>query len=215
MRIVLMGPPGVGKGTQAGGIAQRFSIPAIATGDMLRAAVEAGTEVGKRAQEYMLRGDLVPDEVIIACVAERLAMPDAQRGFLLDGFPRTVPQAEALDRLLEDLGLTLDAVIALEADEEVIVERLSGRLTCPNCGAIFHAKSNPPKAEGVCDSCGSNLTVRDDDEPEAIRNRLRVYSEKTAPLKGYYNGSGRLKSVDGAGAPSAVAAGIASALGCP
>ena len=212
MRVILLGPPGVGKGTQAKEIAQKYGIPAIATGDMLRASVEANTEVGKKAHEYMARGDLVPDNIIIACVEERLSQPDAQKGFLLDGFPRTVAQAEALDAMLARNGITLDGAVALDAPEDVIVERLGGRLTCPNCGAIFHQKHNPPKQESKCDGCTQNLVVREDDQPEAISNRLAVYKEKTAPVTDYYRAKGLLVQINGAQSPEAVKKEIQAAL---
>lgn len=204
MRVVLVGPPGAGKGTQASAIAERFGIPKISTGDIFRANVSKGTPLGLEAKKYMDAGELVPDEVTIAMVRDRLAEPDAAGGFLLDGFPRTVAQAEALDGILGDLGAGLDAVLDMEADEEEVVRRLSGRRSCRNCGRIWHVEYDPPTQAGVCDACGGELYQRDDDHAETIRRRLEVYAEQTAPLVGYYAERGLLERIDAVGPVSEV-----------
>jgi len=200
----LLGPPGVGKGTQAARIASEFGIAHISTGDMFREAVAAGTELGKTAREYMAAGALVPDEIVIGMVEERLGRPDTQKGFLLDGFPRTIPQAEALERLLEKLGRPVTAVVDLVADEELLISRLSGRRVCASCGATYHVENNPPRVEGVCDVCGGEVRQREDDRPEAIRERLREYSSKTAALTEHYSRAGLLESVAASGTPQEV-----------
>lgn len=199
MRIVLLGCPGVGKGTQAKLIALRKGIRQIATGDILRQEVDNETELGKLAKEYMDRGDLVPDQVIINMMRSHLQAADEEGGYLLDGFPRTVEQARALDEYLSSSGKSIDYVIALTAPEDSVVERLSGRLTCNNCGATYHEKSRPPRNFGSCDVCGGRLQVRSDDDPEAVRNRLRVYEERSAPLLDYYRSQGLLVEVDASG----------------
>ncbi|MGN6244663.1 MAG: adenylate kinase [Motilibacteraceae bacterium] len=199
MRLVLVGPPGAGKGTQAAFIATRSDIPKISTGDIFRANVGQGTPLGLEAKRYMDAGDLVPDEVTIAMVRDRLAEDDAARGFLLDGFPRTVGQAEALDGILADLGTALDVVLELDVDEDELVKRLSGRRTCRACGTAFHVESAPSAAEGVCDACGGELYQRDDDKPETIRRRLEVYTEQTAPLVGFYGERGLLVRIEATG----------------
>lgn len=197
MYIVLLGAPGVGKGTQAEKLAKELSIPHISTGDMLREAVARGTEMGMKAKEYMDRGELVPDNVVIGVVKERLSQPDCTHGFILDGFPRTVTQAEALERVMEELGKKIEYAISIDVAEDEIVRRLSGRRTCEACGKVYHVIYNPPKQAGVCDECGGTLYQRDDDREETIRNRLRVYNEKTAPLIDFYARRGVLKSIDG------------------
>jgi len=199
MRLVLVGPPGAGKGTQAEFIADRFSIPKISTGDIFRANVSGGTELGKLAKQYMDAGDLVPDEVTIAMVRDRLGEPDAAAGFLLDGFPRNVAQAYELDSILGDLGTSLDVVLELEVDNEEVVKRLSGRRTCRKCGHIWHVEYDPTKVEGVCDKCGGELFQRDDDKAETVRHRLDVYAEQTSPLVEFYSGRGQLVVVDALG----------------
>lgn len=199
MRVLLMGPPGVGKGTQAALMSSYLDVPAIATGDMLRAAVESGSALGKTAQEIMAKGELVPDALMIDLIASRLGEDDAKKGFILDGFPRTVEQAKALSTLLKDLNLNLDAVFFLDADESQVVERLGGRMTCPDCGRTYHASKNPPKRSGVCDFDGCSLIVRDDDHPDAIMRRLVVYHERTAPVLDYYEEVGLLKRIDSSG----------------
>ncbi|GAA3758909.1 adenylate kinase [Spinactinospora alkalitolerans] len=199
MRAVLVGPPGAGKGTQAQILASELSIPKVSTGDIFRANVSGGTELGKRAKAYMDRGDLVPDEVTNAMVRDRLAEDDAQGGFLLDGFPRNVAQAETLNKMLDDMGRRLDVVLELKVDEEEVVKRLSGRRTCRNCGHVQHVVFDPPKTEGVCDVCGGELFQRDDDREETIRHRLDVYREQTAPLVSFYADEGRLVTIEATG----------------
>ncbi len=196
MRIVLLGPPGSGKGTQASAIQDRRHIPHLASGDLLRAHVADNTGLGRRAKPYMDRGDLVPDELILDMMAERLAQPDTQRGYALDGFPRTVAQAEALHRRLLGLGQRLDAVIYLRTPEAELLRRLSGRRICPNCNAIYHQDTMPPKREGICDRCDSPLVQREDEQPDVVRNRLRVYAEQTDPLLDYYRAQDLLHEVD-------------------
>ncbi|WP_322766176.1 adenylate kinase [Frankia sp. Cr1] len=199
MRLVLVGPPGAGKGTQAAFIAQARSIPKISTGDIFRANVREGTDLGVLAKRYMDAGDLVPDEVTIAMVRNRLAEEDAAKGFLLDGFPRNVPQAEVLGQLLEGMGTRLDVVLELVVDDDEVVRRLSGRRTCRNCGHIWHVDFDPPAAEGVCDRCGGELFQRDDDRSETVRHRLEVYAEQTSPLVAYYAAKGLLIGLDATG----------------
>ena len=199
MRTVLVGPPGAGKGTQASHIAKHFSIPQISTGDIFRANVTQRTELGLEAKKYMDAGDLVPDEVTIAMVKDRLAEDDAQEGFLLDGFPRTVRQAEALDEILSELSVNLDAVLELSVDEDEVVRRLSGRRTCHGCGRNWHLEFDKPSEKGVCDACGSELFRRDDDAPETVRHRLEVYAEQTAPLVEHYDESGLLRRIEAIG----------------
>jgi adenylate kinase len=195
---VLLGPPGAGKGTQAERIAARYGIPHLSTGDMLREAVAADTEVGRRAKAIMEAGQLVPDEVMNRLVAERLAQPDAARGFVLDGFPRTLAQAQALDDLLEQRDQRLDAVLELAVDDDALVDRISGRFACARCGAGYHDRFKQPKVEGVCDVCGGREFVRrEDDKPETVRARLKAYHEQTAPLLPYYRNKGLLIAVDG------------------
>lgn len=197
MNIIMLGPPGAGKGTQAKMLVEEFGIPQISTGDMLRAAVAEGTELGKKAKEYMDKGQLVPDEVVIGIVRERLSKPDCEKGFILDGFPRTVPQAEALDKILQEMGKKIDYVINIVVPDEEILKRLTGRRTCRKCGAMYHVVFNPPKKEGVCDKCGGELYQRDDDKEETIRKRLEVYKAQTEPLVDYYKKKGVLVDIDG------------------
>jgi len=197
MNIVFLGPPGAGKGTQAKILIERYGIPQISTGDMLREHRAKGTELGKKAQEYMDKGQLVPDEIILGMVKERLSQPDCQKGFILDGFPRTVAQAEALDKLLSEMSKKLDFALALIVPDELLVERLTGRRTCKNCGMMYHIKYKPPKVEGKCDVCGGELYQRPDDNEETVRNRLKVYHEQTAPLIEYYKTKGILREIDG------------------
>lgn len=197
MRLILVGPPGAGKGTQAEKIVAKHHVAHISTGDMLRANVRGGTELGKNAKAYMDAGKLVPDELIIAMMRDRLAQNDCADGFLLDGFPRTVAQAEALDGLLVEMGLSLDCVVLLEVPDQVVVERLCGRRGCKQCGAIYHVTFKPSAETNRCDLCGGELFQRDDDREEVIRQRLQVYQEQTAPLVDYYRAAGLLLSVNG------------------
>ncbi|MBZ0272197.1 adenylate kinase [bacterium] len=196
-RFILLGAPGAGKGTQAKVLADRYGIPQISTGDILRAAVRNGTPLGLEAKAFMDAGDLVPDSVVVSLIDERLEEGDAENGFILDGFPRTGAQAAALDELLAARDTRLDVVVSLEVDEEKLVERLSGRLTCGACGSMFHKTYSPPKMDGACDKCGGALIQREDDKEETIRRRLENYRELTAPLIDYYAQKGQLKRVDG------------------
>ncbi|AFL98910.1 MULTISPECIES: adenylate kinase [Desulfitobacterium] len=197
MRAILMGPPGAGKGTQAADLMSRYQIPHISTGDMFRAAIKAGTALGMKAKEYMDAGSLVPDEVTIGIVAERLAEPDCSKGFLLDGFPRTVAQADALDKILAKLKMNLDGVINIEVPEAKLLERLTGRRICRQCGATYHMVFNPPASEAVCDKCGGELYQRSDDTLETAKNRLQVYNDQTQPLIDYYREKGLLREING------------------
>jgi len=212
MQAILLGPPGAGKGTQAKMLTERYGVPQVSTGDILRAAVAAGTPLGKEAKTYMDRGALVPDEVVIGIVRDRLGEPDCRKGYLLDGFPRTVAQAEALTRMLKELGAPLSRVVSLEVGEEELVRRLSGRRTCQACGEPFHVESHRPRVEGTCDKCGGRLIQREDDKEETIRRRLQVYRKQTEPLIGYYQNQGLLKSVNGLGEAGEVLARVSRAL---
>jgi adenylate kinase len=212
-RLVYLGPPGAGKGTQARELAQELGVPAIATGDMLRDAMTAGTALGRQAKTYMDRGALVPDDVIVGLIAERLSQPDAKRGFIFDGFPRTIPQAEALDRLLQERGQVLDRVISFEVSEPELLRRLTGRRSCPVCQSTYHLISAPPRREGICDRCGSPLIQRDDDREATVRQRLNVYAEHTRPLLEYYRRRGLLTSVSGEGPIDTVRAAIRRVVG--
>jgi adenylate kinase len=197
MNLILLGPPGAGKGTQAKMLVDRFGIPQISTGDILRAAVKEGTPMGIRAKSFMDAGGLVPDEVVVGIVRERLQKGDCAPGFILDGFPRTAPQADALKDTLASLGRQLDAVISLEVDADALVERLTGRRTCRQCGRGYHLRFDPPRTAGRCDVCGGELYQRDDDREETIRKRLQVYDEQTSPLTAYYRNAGLLTTIDG------------------
>jgi adenylate kinase len=199
VRLVLVGPPGAGKGTQAQFIAAQFAIPKISTGDIFRANVSQGTELGIAAKKFMDAGDLVPDEVTNAMVADRLGEEDAADGFLLDGFPRNVPQAETLDYMLVELCLILNVVLELVVDDEEVIRRLSGRRTCRSCGHIWHVDFDPPTREGICDHCDGELFQRDDDKPDTVRHRLEVYAEQTAPLVAFYAEKGVLVGIDATG----------------
>jgi adenylate kinase len=205
LNLVLLGPPGSGKGTQGERLQDDLELPYYATGDILRAAVREGTELGRAAKDYMDRGDLVPDDVIVGMIGERIDSSEAADGFILDGFPRTAPQAEALAAKLEELGRELTAVLLIDVSDEEVVRRLGGRRTCVENGHVFHAEFNPPQQEGVCDVDGSELIVRDDDKPEVIRHRLEQYHEKTAPLVEHYDSQSLLRKIDGAASPDAVA----------
>jgi adenylate kinase len=199
VRLVLVGPPGAGKGTQAQFIASHFAVPKISTGDIFRANVSEGTDLGLEAKKYMDAGDLVPDEVTIGMVTDRLTHDDATEGFLLDGFPRNVHQAEVLDELLAAKGAAVDVVLELVVDDDEVVRRLSGRRTCRRCGHVWHLDFDPPATAGQCDRCGGELFQRDDDSEDTIRHRLEVYADQTSPLIGYYGDRGQLRGVDAAG----------------
>lgn len=192
MKLILLGAPGAGKGTQAEQLTKKLGIPAISTGNILRAAVKEGTPVGLKAKAFMEAGQLVPDEVIIGILVERLAQDDCKNGYILDGVPRTIPQAQAM----LDMGVEIDAALSLEVSDQEIVERMSGRRTCPDCGASYHVKNAPPRVEGKCDLCGAQLTVRKDDAPETVLARLATYHQETEPLKDFYRGLGRLRIVE-------------------
>ena len=199
MNLILLGPPGAGKGTQAQMIVERYHIPQISTGDILRATVKEGTSLGKQAKTFMDRGQLVPDEVVIGIIDERLRASDCNAGFILDGFPRTTPQAEALQAILTKIGKSVDHVINIEVDPEELVRRLTGRRTCNNCGGMFHIHFHPPQKEGVCDRCGGTLYQREDDGEETIRTRLKEYQKLTAPLIQYYQNKKLLRPIQGVG----------------
>jgi adenylate kinase len=204
LNLVLLGPPGSGKGTQGERLQEELRLPYYATGDILRAAVREGTDLGRAAKEYMDRGDLVPDELIVDMIAARIDSSEAADGFILDGFPRTAPQAEALAEKLAGLGRELTAVLLIDVSDEEVVRRLGGRRTCVENGHVFHTELNPPREEGVCDIDGSELVTRDDDKPEVIRHRLEQYHAKTAPLIEHYDSQGLLRRIDGAASPEAV-----------
>ena len=199
MNIILLGPPGAGKGTQAKMLVDEYRMPQISTGDILRAAVKEGSQLGKEAKKCMDKGELVPDSVVIGIVEERIQQPDCEKGYMLDGFPRTVPQAEALDGMLANLSTKIDHVVSIDVDKEELVKRLTGRRTCRDCGAGFHVMFDPPKQEGVCDKCGGELYQRDDDNVETVSSRLEVYEAQTLPLIDYYQGQGKVRSIDGVG----------------
>jgi adenylate kinase len=213
MRLILLGPPGAGKGTQAQILVEKLSIPQLSTGDMLRAAVKAGTAVGKRAKAVMDAGKLVSDDIVNDIVAERIAAPDASKGFILDGYPRTLAQADALEAMLDRVGLKLDAVIELKVDDEILVDRISGRYSCAKCGAGYHDRNHKPKVDGTCDKCGSHeFKRRPDDNADTVRTRLEVYYKETSPLIGYYYAKGKLSGVDGMADMDAVTAEIEAQL---
>jgi adenylate kinase len=213
MRIILLGPPGAGKGTQAKLLVERLGVPQISTGDMLRAAVKAGTPLGREAKAYMDRGALVPDGVIIGLVRERLQSTDCIRGYILDGFPRTVAQAEALEKALLDLRLSLDHVLFLEVPPEDLVVRIAGRRTCRACGAMFHVRFSPAKRDGVCDACGGETYQRDDDREDTVRHRLEVYAQQTEPLVRFFEGRGLLRRIAGTGEIPEIFARMVESLG--
>ena len=197
MKIIMLGAPGAGKGTQAKMIAEKYGLPHISTGDIFRANIKNGTELGKEAKEYMDKGLLVPDELTVRLLLDRVAQDDCKNGYVLDGFPRTIPQAEVLDEKLSELGEKVDYAINVDVPDENIVNRMSGRRACLNCGATYHIVSIPPKKEGICDVCASALVLRDDDKPETVQNRLKVYHDQTQPLINFYEKKGVLRSVDG------------------
>ncbi|MDQ7094126.1 adenylate kinase [Desulfosporosinus sp. PR] len=213
MKIILMGGPGAGKGTQAGPLVEKFHFPHISTGDMFRAAIKEGTALGLKAKSYMDAGGLVPDEVTIGIVAERLAQPDCAEGFLLDGFPRTLAQGNALSEILDRLGMKLDGVINIEVAEDVLIPRLTGRRVCRKCGASYHMVFNPPQQEGVCGQCGGELYQRSDDTVETAQNRLNVYNQQTEPLINFYQEKGLLKRINGDQPINQVFADILKVLG--
>lgn len=204
MRIIFLGPPGAGKGTQAKMLIERYGIPQISTGDILRAAVKEGTPMGNKAKEYMDAGKLVPDEVVIGIMQDRLKQSDCAKGFILDGFPRTVAQAEALEKMLQELKMPIDKVLALDVPDEVLLERLTGRRTCKSCGQMYHIKFDPPKSGKNCDKCGGELFQRDDDKEETIKNRLNVYHAQTAPLLDFYGKKGMVIKIDGTKSPDEI-----------
>lgn len=212
MKLIFLGPPGAGKGTQAAVISKKYGIAHISTGDILRDNVARETELGLKAKKYMESGQLVPDDVIVDMVERRLKEEDCRAGFILDGFPRTVVQAEALDKLLEKLHITLDGIVYFDVPDEVVIKRLSGRRICKSCGAIYNIHSQPPKKEGVCDLCGGELYQRSDDEESVVRNRLKVYKEQTAPLISYYEKSDKFLRVDASQDSSAVVQAIVEAV---
>ncbi len=209
MKLILLGAPGAGKGTQAEILSRKLAIPAISTGNILRAAIKNGTEIGKMAQKFIDGGKLVPDDVIIGIVRERLADPDCTNGFILDGFPRTIPQAEAL----ENAGIDIDAAVSIEVSDETIVERMSGRRVCRECGATYHVVTKPPRKEGVCDLCGGELIIRADDTPETVKARLAVYHRETEPLTAFYAERGKLRLVNNASTIEGTTEEIFKALG--
>ena len=208
MKLILLGAPGAGKGTQAEILSKLLSIPTISTGNILRAAMKNGTPIGLKAKEFVEAGQLVPDDVIIGIIRERLSEPDCVNGYILDGVPRTIPQAEAM----EELGIEVDKALSIEVDDEVIVERMGGRRTCKACGGTFHVKNNPPKTEGICDFCGGELSIRKDDAPETVKARLVTYHRETEPLKAFYEARGRLVTVENQPSIEATTAAIRKAL---
>ena len=197
MKIVMLGAPGAGKGTQAKRIAAEYGIPHISTGDIFRANIKAGTELGKKAKAFMDQGALVPDEVTIGMLMDRIHEADCEKGYVLDGFPRTIPQAESLTKALAAEGNKIDAAVDIDVPDENIVNRMGGRRACPNCGATYHVQYIPPKKEGICDACGTELVLRNDDKPETVKNRLDVYHKATQPLIDFYEAQGALRTVDG------------------
>lgn len=211
MRLILLGAPGAGKGTQAEILASKLSIPTISTGNILREAIKNGTETGLKAKSFMDKGMLVPDDVIIGIVKERLAQPDCANGYILDGMPRTLPQAQAL----LDNGIEIDRVVSIEVDDAMIEARMTGRRVCGKCGASYHVVANPPKTEGICNACGSELVIRDDDKPETVRRRLTVYHNETEALKGFYEKLGKLRLVEGNQPIEDATRDILAALGDP
>ena len=213
MKLIMLGAPGAGKGTQAKKIAEKYSIPHISTGDIFRANIKNGTELGKKAKTFMDQGLLVPDELTVKILLDRVAKDDCKNGYVLDGFPRTIPQAEVLDKALNELGDKIDYAIDVDVPDENIVKRMGGRRACLTCGATYHIEHVPPKKEGICDKCGSELVLRDDDKPETVKNRLSVYHEQTQPLIDFYTEKGVLRTVDGTQDMKDVFAAIVKILG--
>ena len=213
MKIIMLGAPGAGKGTQAKMIAEKYAIPHVSTGDIFRANIKNCTELGKEAKKYMDQGKLVPDELTVKILLDRVAQPDCANGYVLDGFPRTIPQAEVLDKALRELGDKIDYAINVDVPDENIVNRMGGRRACVGCGATYHIKYNAPKVENTCDTCGGELIIRDDDKPETVQNRLSVYHEQTQPLIDFYEKQGVLKTVDGTVDMNDVFAAIVDILG--
>lgn len=213
MNIILLGPPGAGKGTQAKRLIEKYGIPQISTGDMLRAALKEGTPLGLEAKKYMDRGALVPDSVVIGLVKDRIQKPDCAKGYMLDGFPRNVSQAEALDGMLNGLGQKTDDVICIEVPSSELIARLTGRRTCRNCGNGFHVMFDPPKKDGICDRCGGELYQRDDDNEATVSSRLKTYEDQTKPLIDYYTRQGKLRRIDGVGSMDAIFDRVKAVLG--
>ncbi|MGN0312669.1 MAG: adenylate kinase [Lachnospiraceae bacterium] len=213
MKLIMLGAPGAGKGSQAKVLSDKYGIPHISTGDIFRANIKEGTELGKKAKEYMDQGLLVPDELVCDLVVDRIKQDDCKKGFILDGFPRTIPQAKSLDAALEQINEAMDYAVDLEVDDEVIVERMGGRRACLECGATYHVVNMPPAKEGVCDRCGAKLVLRDDDQPETVKKRLSVYHEQTAPLIQYYKEKGILVQFDGTLKPDEVFRQIVNKIG--
>ncbi|MDD6347044.1 MAG: adenylate kinase [Lachnospiraceae bacterium] len=212
MRLIMLGAPGAGKGTQAARLAEAYGIPHISTGDIFRANIKGGTELGRKAKSYMDAGQLVPDELVCDLVADRISQSDCEKGFILDGFPRTIPQAEALSAALDKMGLTLSAAVNVDVPDDNIIRRMGGRRACLKCGATYHIEHLKPAVEGICDKCGSELVLRDDDKPETVKTRLNVYHEQTQPLIDYYEKAGLLRTVDGTVSADAVFEAIRSIL---
>lgn len=213
MRIILLGPPGAGKGTQAAGIVEKYNIPHISTGDIFRKNIKEGTELGKKAKEYIDQGLLVPDELTVGLVTDRIAQSDCEKGFMLDGFPRNVAQAQHLDEYLKEVGISLDKVINIEVDKDILVGRAVGRRICKSCGATYHVEFNPPKVDGVCDVCGGELYQRADDNEETVSKRIQVYLDETKPLVNYYSQEGIIANINGQQSIDTVFTDIVEALG--
>ena len=214
MRIILLGPPGAGKGTQAAGIVEKYNIPHISTGDIFRKNIKEGTELGKKAKGFIDQGLLVPDELTVGLVTDRISQPDCEKGFMLDGFPRNVAQAQHLDKYLKEVGISLDKVVNIEVDKDILVGRAVGRRICKSCGATYHVEFNPPKADGVCDVCGGELYQRADDNEETVSKRIQVYLDETKPLVDYYRSQGIIANINGQQSIDKVFEDIVNALGC-
>lgn len=213
MRIILLGPPGAGKGTQAAGIVEKYNIPHISTGDIFRKNIKEGTELGKKAKGYIDQGLLVPDELTVGLVTDRIAQPDCEKGFMLDGFPRNVAQAQHLDKYLKEVGISLNKVVNIEVDKDILVGRAVGRRICKSCGATYHVEFNPPKVDGICDVCGGELYQRADDNEETVSKRIQVYLDETKPLVNYYSEEGIIANINGQQSIDKVFGDIVEALG--